>query len=86
MRFNDRRAHEAGTAPAPNGSHDLRSKLDHIATMDPDAGESQPTKAAYAAHKDWAIARYGKSTWKAYSAGGWGSSGYSGESTHNDIP
>lgn len=34
----------------------------------------QPTPADYAAHRDWAISRYGRALWDTYRRGGWGPS------------
>lgn len=47
--------------------------LKAIANRDPDAGEVEPTPAAYAAHKAWAIATYGAEVWRVYSEVNWDS-------------
>lgn len=48
------------------------SVLHAILNRDPDGGTVQPTPAAYANHRTWAIGTYGKSAWADYLAGGWG--------------
>lgn len=42
-----------------------------IMGRDPDGGQTEPTEAAYAAHKAWAIDAYGTEVWGVYVAGGW---------------
>lgn len=48
------------------------SVLNAIMDRDPDGGEVEPTEAAHAAHKAWAIAAYGQKAWDVYAPGGWG--------------
>jgi hypothetical protein len=74
MDFNDRRDPQmmAGAHRAPDGTNDPVAKLRHIESQDPDGSSpTKPTRAMYAAHKNWAVARYGNDTWKQYRAGGW---------------
>lgn len=52
-------------------SHTEMRQLREIMRRDPDGGETEPTEAAYAAHRAWAIGTYGPSLWETYSEGGW---------------
>lgn len=47
---------------------ELYSALRAIQSCDPDGGETEPTEAAYAVHKAWAIARFGPEVWKIYNS------------------
>jgi len=42
-----------------------------IQARDPDDGEVQPTDAAHAAHKAWAVGRFGEETWREYRTENW---------------
>lgn len=48
-----------------------RAQLQAIMHRDPDGGETEPTEAAYAAHRAWAIEAFGPAVWALYTAGGW---------------
>jgi hypothetical protein len=50
---------------------DLYRALKDIESRDPDGGEVEPTEAAHARHKSWAIEVYGAKVWDQYSQGGW---------------
>jgi hypothetical protein len=63
-----------GTADKPVrelSGDELHQALRDIESRDPDGGQVQPTEAAHAAHKAWAIEVYGVQVWEKYSQGGW---------------
>lgn len=56
--------------------------LTAIMNADPDGGSIEPTEAMYAAHKAWAIERFGIAAWNAYNTPGWGDGAYDDEPRH----
>ena len=49
----------------------LVEALNTIERCDPDGGEREPTHADHAAHRQWAINRFGQAVWDRYERGGW---------------
>lgn len=47
--------------------------LDALERVDPDGQEQEPTPAARARFRAYALERFGADMWREYRAGGWGS-------------
>lgn len=49
----------------------LKDRLDHIASVDPEGRETEPTDQDRAEFKAWVISRFGWAHWNEYQKGGW---------------